>query len=99
MFGKVVLSIVGSVLAVTCINFPYIVQPRLSEHVGTRQNVRMIESSDNRGCLYINAIMPGQRRSVGIIECSDNRSSDNRGFTVCASNNQLIIQSVYFQNN
>ena len=59
-----------------------IVQLRLSEHVGTRQNVRIIESSDNRGCLYINAFMRGPRWSVRIIECSDNRSSDNRGSTV-----------------
>ena len=57
-----------------------IVQPRLSEHVGIRQ-----KRSDNRGCLYINAIMRGPRRSVRIIECSDNRSSDNRGFTVYTS--------------
>ena len=52
-------------------------QPRLPEHVGTRQ-----KRSDNRGCLYINAIMRGPRRGVRIIQCSDNRSSDNRGFTV-----------------
>ena len=57
-------------------------QPQLSKHVGTRQNVRIIESSDNRGCLYINAFMRGPRRSVRIIECLDNRSSDNRGSTV-----------------
>ena len=42
-----------------------IVQPRLSEHAGTRQ-----KRSDNRGSLYINAFMRGPRRSVRIIEVS-----------------------------
>ena len=58
----------------------HIVQPRLSEHAGTRQ-----KCSDNWGWLYtcINTFMRGPRRNVRIIECSDNQSSDNRGFTVC----------------
>ena len=54
-----------------------ILQPRLSEHAGTRRNVRIIESLDNRGRLYINAFMHGPRKSVRIIKILD-----NRGFTV-----------------
>ena len=46
------------------------VQPRLSEHAGTRKNIRIIESWDNQSCLYINAFMSGPRRSVQIIEVS-----------------------------
>ena len=74
--GELYTSTISHFLSVIQCNLDY---PNM---LGPGKNVRIIESSDNRGWLYINAIMRVPRRSVWIIECSDNRSSDNRGFTV-----------------
>ena len=52
--------------------FPVLLHMQCNLHypntLGPGKNVRIIESSDNRGCLYINSFMRGPRRSVRIIE-------------------------------
>ena len=52
----------------------YIVQPRLSELAGTRENVRIIERLGNRGCISTYAYTQGPSQRVQIIERSDNRA-------------------------
>ena len=50
--------------------------------LGPGQNIQIIESSDNWGCLLMQAFKLGQWWSALIIESSDNQSSDNWNSTV-----------------
>ena len=79
-----------------CVRWEHSVTSTVRTKLGPGKNVRIIEISDNQGCLYSNVCIYTRKCihvhvciRVRIIECSDNRvldnrSSDNQGFTVLA---------------